>query len=98
YITIPIKFGEKFSKMLITLIVFLTLSPIYFLLKYPEIGFMKYYFYFSIVVVLIFLLLLWRSNSKQNYILLHNILKFLILAGIFSLAFIDTSVIINRII
>ncbi len=98
YITIPIKFGEKFSKMLITLIVFLTLSPIYFLLKYPEIGLMKYYFYFSIVVVLIFLLLLWRSNSKQNYILLHNILKFLILAGIFSLAFIDTSVIINRII
>ncbi|MGB5464043.1 MAG: geranylgeranylglycerol-phosphate geranylgeranyltransferase, partial [Aureibaculum sp.] len=51
YITIPIKFGEKFSKMLITLIVFLTLSPIYFLLKYPEIGLMKYYFYFSIVVV-----------------------------------------------
>jgi 4-hydroxybenzoate polyprenyltransferase len=98
YITIPIKFGEKFSKMLITLIVFLTFSPIYFLLKYPEIGFMKYYFYFSIVVLFIFLILLWRSNSKQNYILLHNILKFLILAGIFSLAFIDTSVIINRII
>ncbi|MDH5413907.1 MAG: geranylgeranylglycerol-phosphate geranylgeranyltransferase [Flavobacteriaceae bacterium] len=98
FITIPIKYGEKFTKMLITLTVFLTLSPIYFLLKYPEIGLMKYYFYFSILVLFIFLILLWRSNSKQNYILLHNILKFLILAGIFSLAFIDTSVIINRII
>ncbi|MGB5362802.1 MAG: geranylgeranylglycerol-phosphate geranylgeranyltransferase [Aureibaculum sp.] len=98
FITIPIKYTERFTKMLITLIVFLTLSPIYFLLKYPEIGLMKYYFYFSIVVLFIFLMLLWRSNSKQNYILLHNILKFLILAGIFSLAFIDTSVIINRII
>ena len=98
FITIPIKYGEKFSKVLITFIAFLTLSPIYFLLKYPEIGLMKYYFYFSILVLFIFLILLWRSNSKQNYILLHNILKFLILAGIFSLAFIDTSVIINRII
>ena len=98
FITIPIKYGEQFSKILITLIAFLTLSPIYFLLKYPEIGLMKYFFYFSAVVLFIFILLLWRSNSKQNYILLHNILKFLILAGIFSLAFIDTSVIINRII
>lgn len=98
FITIPIKYGEKFSKVLIIFIAFLTLSPIYFLLKYPEIGLMKYYFYFSILVLFIFLILLWRSNSKQNYILLHNILKFLILAGIFSLAFIDTSVIINRII
>ena len=98
FVTIPIKYGEQFSKILITLIAFLTLSPIYFLLKYPEIGLMKYFFYFSIFVLFIFILLLWRSNSKQNYILLHNILKFLILAGIFSLAFIDTSVIINRII
>ncbi|MBT8385629.1 MAG: geranylgeranylglycerol-phosphate geranylgeranyltransferase [Bacteroidia bacterium] len=98
FVTIPIKYGEQFSKILITLIAFLTLSPIYFLLKYPEIGLMKYFFYFSIVVLFIFILLLWRSNSKQNYILLHNILKFLILAGIFSLALIDTSVIINRII
>lgn len=98
FVTIPIKYGEQFSKILITLIAFLTLSPVYFLLKYPEIGLMKYFFYFSIVVLFIFILLLWRSNSKQNYILLHNILKFLILAGIFSLALIDTSVIINRII
>ena len=98
YITLPIKYGEYFTKILITVISLFTLSPIYFLMKYPEIGLMKYYFYFSIVVLIIFIGLLWRSNSEKNYILLHNILKLLIIAGIFSLAFIDTSVIINRII
>jgi 4-hydroxybenzoate polyprenyltransferase len=57
---------------------------------------MKYYFYFSIAVLFGFIILLWKSNSKKGYILLHNILKLLIIAGVFSLAFIDTSVIIKR--
>jgi len=96
YITLPIKYGERFTKMLITLITVFTLPPIYFLLKYPEIGLMKYYFYFSIAVLFGFIILLWTSNSKKNYILLHNILKLLIIAGVFSLALIDTSVIIKR--
>jgi 4-hydroxybenzoate polyprenyltransferase len=97
YMTLPIKYGERFTKMLISLIALFTLSPTYFLLRYPEIGLMKYYFYFSIGTLLVFVLLLWRSNSKKNYILLHNILKLLIIAGVFSLMFIDTSVIIKRI-
>ncbi len=97
YITLPIKYGERFTKMLISLIALFTLSPIYFLLRYPEIGLMKYYFYFSIVVLLGFIISLWRLNSKKGYILLHNILKLLIIAGVFSLAFIDTSVIIKKI-
>ena len=96
YITLPIKYGERFTKMLISLITIFTLPPIYFLLKYPEIGLMKYYFYFSIIVLFLFIILLWRSNSKKGYILLHNILKLLIIAGVFSLMFIDTSVIIKR--
>jgi len=96
YITLPIKYGEYFTKMLISLIAAFTLSPIYFLLRYPEIGLMKYYFYFSIIVLAGFSILLWTSNSKKNYIILHNILKLLIIAGVFSLAFIDTSVIIKR--
>lgn len=97
YITIPIKYGEHFTKMLITLIAFFTLSPIYFLMKYPEIGYMRYYFYFAIGLLIVFLVLLWRSSSKRDYLLLHNILKLLIIAGVFSLALIDTSVIIKRI-
>lgn len=96
YLTLPIKYGERFTKMLITLISIFTLSPIYFLLKYPEIGLMKYYFYFSIILLFGFDIILWMSNSKKGYIFLHNILKLLIIAGVFSLSLIDTSVLIKR--
>lgn len=98
YQTIVVKYGEYFTKLLISLISVLTLNPIYFLLKYPEIGGMKYYFYTSIFVLLIFNLLLWLSKKPKNYLLLHIILKLLIITGVFSLALIDYSVIINRLV
>jgi 4-hydroxybenzoate polyprenyltransferase len=97
YQTIAVKYGEHFTKILITILVFLTLNPIYFLLKYPEIGGMKYYFYVSGVVLFLFVLFLWFSKSKNNYTLLHFVLKLMLLAGVFSLALIDYSVIINKI-
>ncbi|MHB1106693.1 MAG: geranylgeranylglycerol-phosphate geranylgeranyltransferase [Lutibacter sp.] len=97
YQTIAVKYGEHFTKILITILVFLTLNPIYFLLKYPEIGGMKYYFYVSGVVLFLFVLFVWFSKSKNNYTLLHFVLKLILLAGVFSLAFIDYSVIINKI-
>jgi len=96
YQTIAVKYGEYFTKMLITLLSLLTLNPIYFLLKYPEIGGMKYFFYSSIVVLAVFVVTLWFSSSKRNYVLLHLILKLLIIAGVFSLSLIDYSVIINK--
>lgn len=96
YQTIPVKYGEHFTKMIISLLTLLTLNPIYFLLKYPEIGGMRYYFYGSIVVLIVFVFYLWFSKSKRQYSILHILLKLLILAGVFSLSLIDYSVIINR--
>jgi 4-hydroxybenzoate polyprenyltransferase len=98
YQTIAVKYGEKFTKILITVLTVLTLNPIYFLLKYPEIGGMKYYFYMSVIVLFLFVLFLWFSKSKRNYVLLHVVLKLLILAGVCSLALIDYSIIIDRLI
>ena len=98
YQTIVVKYGERFTKILITLIVLLTINPIYFLLQYPEIGYMRYYFYLSIIALLIFVMLLWFSKSHRNYRILHFLLKLLLIAGVFSLALIDYSVIIGRII
>lgn len=98
YMTIPIKYDEQFTKILISFFVIFTISPIYFILRYDEIGNMKYYFYFSIVILLVFSVLLWMAKSKSNYIVLHNIIKFLLIIGILSLMLIDTSVIIDRLI
>lgn len=97
YQNIPIKYGEHFTKMLISLSTLLALNPVYFLWKYPEIGMMRYYFYLVFGSLLIFIVLLWKANSKKQYNLLHNLLKILIVLGVFSLSLIDTSVIIARI-
>jgi len=97
YQTITVKYGEYFTKILISFLSVLTLNPIYFLLKYPEIGGMKYFFYTSIIVLFGFVIALWLSNSRRNYMLLHLVLKLLIIIGVISLAFIDYTVIIDRI-
>lgn len=97
YQTIAVKYGEYFTKILISFLAVLTLNPIYFLLKYPEIGGMKYFFYTSIVVLFVFVIFVWLSTSKRNYMLLHLILKLLIVIGVLSLALIDYTVIINKI-
>ena len=97
YQTIPVVYGERFTKILITIIVLLALNPVYFLWKYPEIGLMKYYFYFVFLNLIGFNFFLWNANTKKDYNLLHNLLKIIIVLGVFSLALIDTSVIIAKI-
>lgn len=98
YKTVPVAYGEPFTKKLVTALVILAIAPIYVLMKYPEIGAMKYYFYGTAITLLVFTLVLWANSSKRTYLLLHNTLKILIIIGVFSLALIDTSVIIKRII
>jgi 4-hydroxybenzoate polyprenyltransferase len=97
YQTIPVTYGEHFTKILITLLIFLTMNPVYFLWEYPEIGMMKYYFYFVGVVFFLFLIYLWKASTKKDYVILHNTIKLIILIGVLSIMLIDTSVIIKRI-
>jgi len=97
YHTIPVVYGELVSKKFITVLAVLTLIPTYFLLYKFQIGYMYFYFYSSVVLLIIFLILLWKSNDKIHYLILHNILKFIILVGVFSILLIDVSVILNRI-
>ncbi|MFD2726978.1 geranylgeranylglycerol-phosphate geranylgeranyltransferase [Hyunsoonleella rubra] len=97
YSTIPVAYGEKASKIMLTILATLTLVPAYLLLFRFEVGHMYLFFYLSIFLLLIFLLLLWKSKTKIQYLVLHNILKFIILAGVFSILLIDVGVILNRI-
>jgi 4-hydroxybenzoate polyprenyltransferase len=97
YITIPVAYGEKTSKIMLTILAVLTLVPAYLLLYKFQIGYMYFFFYLSIFLLVVFLLLLWMSRTKIQYLILHNILKFIILAGVFSILLIDVGVILNRI-
>ncbi|NER18168.1 geranylgeranylglycerol-phosphate geranylgeranyltransferase [Spongiivirga citrea] len=97
YKTIPVLFGERMSKGLITFLVVLTLVPIFLLAKYFDLGLMHYYFYASVILLLVFLLLLFRAGSRNHYLLLHNILKFVIVSGVFSILLLDIDLVLSRI-
>ncbi|MEM5563832.1 geranylgeranylglycerol-phosphate geranylgeranyltransferase [Psychroserpens sp. AS72] len=97
YKTIPIIYGEKASKIMLTVLIFLTGIPLYLLLNHYDVGHMYLFFYLSVILLLIFLLLLWKSKTKTHYLILHNILKFIIVAGVFSIVLINVNVVLNRI-
>ncbi|MDA8728435.1 geranylgeranylglycerol-phosphate geranylgeranyltransferase [Flavicella sp.] len=97
YQSIPVTYGEHRTKVLITAIALVALYPVYLLWGYPEIGLMQYYFYLVFVAFLCLVFLLWKAQSKRSYNWLHNLLKILLVLGVFSLALIDTSVLIARI-
>ncbi|MBS7252967.1 geranylgeranylglycerol-phosphate geranylgeranyltransferase [Flavobacterium branchiicola] len=92
YRTIPIIYSEKVSKQIITALTFLTVFPVYVLVNVYDVGYMDIYFYICFAVLLFFLIYLWRSNSKQQFLVLHNVLKFLIVAGVFCIVLINPSV------
>ncbi|ALJ05265.1 ubiquinone biosynthesis protein UbiA [Pseudalgibacter alginicilyticus] len=97
YHTIPIIYGEKASKIMLTILTVLTLIPSYLLLYRFEIGYMYLFFYLAIILLILFIMLLWKSKTKMHYLILHNILKFIIVAGVFSIVLINVSIVLNRI-
>lgn len=97
YRTIPIVYGENFSKSLITALTFLSMIPVHFLIFRFEIGKMYYFFYGAEALLLLFLLILYFSRAKWQYLLLHNLLKFIIVAGVFSILLIDVEALLIRV-
>ena len=97
YKTIPIVFGEKTSKLILTVLSALTTIPVYLLLTKYDIGHMDLFFYLSLLLLLLYLVLLWKSNTKTHYLILHNILKLIIVSGVFCIVLINVNVVLNRI-
>lgn len=95
YKTIPIIYGEKISKQVITFLTICTIIPVYILIEIYDVGYMDSYFYASLIILILFLQKLWKSTHKQQFITLHNILKFLIVTGVFSIILINPSVLYN---
>ena len=95
YQTIPVKFGEVFAKKTITFLTVITILPVYFLVEIYDVGYMDIYFYVSLIILIFFLVYLWKSDSKPDYLRLHNILKFLVVSGVFCIVLIDPEVLIH---
>ncbi|MEW5676879.1 geranylgeranylglycerol-phosphate geranylgeranyltransferase [Flavobacterium enshiense] len=95
YQTIPVRFGEKVSKQVITFLTVATILPVFILIDKYDVGYMDIYFYISLIVLIFFLLKLWKSQTHNEYLQLHNILKSLIVAGVFCIVLIDPVVLIH---
>ena len=97
YRTVPVVYGEKVSKLMLTVVGILIMISAALLIRFFKIGHMYYYFYLSILLMLVYLIVLLKSTKKTHYLILHNILKFIIVAGVFSILLIDVSIVLNRI-
>ncbi|MBB4119998.1 4-hydroxybenzoate polyprenyltransferase [Mesonia hippocampi] len=97
YQTIPVVYGIAYSKRLATLLVLLTAIPVLLLIFYHfPLGYMYYYFIISFILLLIFLFFLWKAQKRSEYLRLHNLLKAILVIGVFSIFFINIDLIIDR--
>lgn len=96
YRTIPVVYGENTSKIMLTVVGLITCFTAFILVFNFDVGHMYYFFYICVVMLLLFLFLLWKSNKRPHYVLLHNMLKFIIVAGVFSILLIDVNLVLNR--
>ena len=91
YQTIPVIYGSLASKKILTFLSLLALLTTYLLIVKFDIGAMDYFFLGSIIALLIFVILLWKSNKKLHYLVLHNILKFIVVIGVFCIFLINAN-------
>lgn len=96
YRTIPVVYGESASKVMLSIVAVITSVMALVLIFKFQIGHMHYFFYLSVILLIVFLLLLWKSKTKTQYLWLHNMLKFIIVAGVFSIILIDINLVLNQ--
>lgn len=98
YRTFSVVHGEQKTKKLSISLLLFSFFFIAILFRLPELGFMRYYFYGALITLLFVAISLWKSETKKQYQFLHNILKLLLLIGVLSLVFIDTSLLLEKVI
>ncbi|WP_322971354.1 geranylgeranylglycerol-phosphate geranylgeranyltransferase [Faecalibacter sp. LW9] len=89
YNSIPIKYGNTFTKIIVFLLIGIDCCIGFYLIKSHEIGLMKYFFIGAIILFIINTFLLFRAKTEQEYKILHYFFKGMIVAGVFSIAFIE---------
>ena len=85
YQTIPVAFGEDFSRIIISLITFINVILIINLFINFSDGYMNIYYGISLILLLIFTIKLYKSKKVSDYLELHNILRLIIGLGVFSI-------------
>ena len=85
YQTIPVVFGEDYTRSVISLIAFINLVLIINLFMNFSVGYMNLYYSTSLLLLLIFIFKLYKSTEVSHYLELHNILRLIIGLGVISI-------------
>ena len=86
--TIPVVFGESFTKTLISLLCIINIFLILNLFLNFNSGLMYFYYFLALAVMIYFMFKLYFSKSTAQYLFLHNLLRFLIAVGVLSIVLI----------
>jgi 4-hydroxybenzoate polyprenyltransferase len=95
YQTIPVKYGESIARSLLIGLTLFTLFPLYYLIEVYDVGYMDFYFYGASLGLICFGIYVNRSYKKKDYLILHLILKFLIVTGVFSIVLINPKILVH---
>ena len=96
YKTIPVVYGEKIAKIIIVVLVTVNILVTGFLVKSYDLGRMDYFFYGSVSLLCIVTLLVFLAKNQRQYVHIHNLLKLLILLGVFSIILLNPMLILSK--
>ena len=97
YKTVPVVYGEKATKLMMSILIALNCLVSVLLVFYFELRLMHSFFIGATVYLILLLFMIWNAQRQQDYNRIHNFLKFLILAGVFSILLLDPTLILNKI-
>jgi 4-hydroxybenzoate polyprenyltransferase len=97
YKTIPVVYGEKIAKIMIALLVAINILVTLFVVTTYDLGTMDYFFYGSMTLLSIVVLLVFLAQSQRQYVRIHNLLKVLILFGVFSIVLLNPTLVLSKI-
>lgn len=87
YQTIPVVYGNRATKIIISFCLLGSVWPNVILLQQP-LGIMHYYFMMSIPFIFGLIVFLWFIKNQKGYLWLHNMIKAWIFVGVISIALI----------
>ena len=96
YKTVPVVYGEKTAKIMIALLVLINILVTGYLVSTYDLGKMDYFFYGSMSLLSLVVILIYKAQSQRQYVWVHNLLKLLILLGVFSIVLLNPSLILSK--
>jgi 4-hydroxybenzoate polyprenyltransferase len=96
YKTIPVVYGEKTAKSMVTLLVVVNIFVTGYLVNSFDLGRMDYFFYASVSVLCVAVILVFLAQSQRQYVWIHNLFKLLILLGVFSIVLLNPTLILSK--